>query len=172
MRIQRLECGRCGCSPGWLPPFLLPHKQLPLNRVEPPVEAYAKGDCGYLTQSAHFTVNPISEKTLFRWVATLSKMAPDFLNTVIHFLNEYRPNWSVEKDTRLADAAFPTAHTLEKNDDLNSLYQVFILRDYFHHIVEPRYYLCWLIFQTRPPQYRPTQLDNDALAIIRDNSPP
>ncbi|MBC8555592.1 MAG: hypothetical protein H8D23_38760 [Candidatus Brocadiales bacterium] len=143
-----------------------------MDRCEAAIEAYVRGDRGYLTQSAQFTVKPISEKTLFSWVAAICKNATDFLKIISHFLNEHRPDWTIEKDPRLSEASFPLAHTSKKNNELNNFYQVFILRDYFVPIVEPKYYLCWLIFQTRLSSLRPTQLDNEELVIIRDNSPP
>jgi hypothetical protein len=140
-----------------------------VDQLQGPIEAYVAGDSGYLTQSAQLVAPPVSEKTLFRWVAALAAKAQVFREIAVGFLHELRPDWNIEKDHRLTQAAFPSARTPSKNDALNCLYQVFILRDYFCQIVEPKYYLCWLIFQSR---LRPTQLGNEHLGIIRDNGPP
>ncbi|MBC8285902.1 MAG: hypothetical protein H8E42_00355 [Nitrospinae bacterium] len=172
MPIVRLQCADCGATPGWLPPFLLPHKQYPLETIEPAIEAYVTGVDGYVSCLSSLAEETISAKTLFAWVGVLSLQSKTFLNIVLQVLTQLKPNWNIEKDRRLSAGFIPSARNSEKQMGLNALRQIYILREYFTSIVAPEYFLCWLIFQTRAPMSRPTQLGNEPHGLIRDNGPP
>jgi len=170
--IARLHCDACGASPGWLPPFLLPRKHYPLETIEPAIEAYVTGADGYVTCLSQSGTLSISAKTLFNWVAALSRQAPTFLHIALQVLTQLKPNWNLEKDPRLSAVFIPPCQKQGKQAAMDALGQIYILREYFSSLVAPDYFLCWLIFQTRPPMSKPTQLGNEPLGLIRDNGPP
>jgi len=169
--IPRLHCESCGATPGWLPPFLLPHKHYSLETIEPAISAYITGTDGYVNCLSTLAVVEISDKTLFNWVAALSLQAKTFLLIAIRVLNQLKPHWNLEKDRRLS-ASFRPAARGEKQASLDALGQIYILREYFTSIVAPEYFLRWLIFQSRAPITKSTQLGNEPVGLIRDNGPP
>ncbi|MBI5452288.1 hypothetical protein HY945_02410 [Candidatus Gottesmanbacteria bacterium] len=116
---------------------------------------------------------PCCQETLWRWVNTFSAMAPELFKTARKILAELKPNFRFEKDKRLSAAAFPSAHSKIKNQNLNLLYQIFILREYFNSLVEPKYFLVWLIFVNRQNGSRKstsTRFTNDQKHLKRDNN--
>ncbi|MEA3507174.1 MAG: DUF6431 domain-containing protein [Elusimicrobiota bacterium] len=146
VRIQRLYCNDCGSSRGWLPPFLLPYKHYPVNEVLPVVKRYLLGTTGtFITWLNTCRVN-ISFSTFRRWLKTLSQMAGKLHNIARRKLAQHKPFWRFEKDSRLSSAAFPMAG----NPDMNELYQIFIMEDYFvFESVKRDNFFVWLIFQSR-----------------------
>lgn len=171
MHIARLKCADCGATPGWLPPFLLPHKQYPLEVTEPAIEAYITGNSGYATCLSLLATVSITVKTLFNWVEALSQKSPQYVQIACQLLGSLKPQWAVEKDSRLSTSFKPAAHG-SKQAAMDSLAQLYVLREYFASMIAPEYFLRWLIFQDRALIRRPTQLDNEPQGLIRDNGPP
>jgi len=61
-------------------------------------------------------------------------------------LASVKPNWEFEKDKRLFSASFPAANNL----NLNCLYKIFILQEYFvFELLNPEDFFVWLIFASR-----------------------
>lgn len=169
MEIQRFLCKDCGKHFSWLPPFLLPRKHYTITEIEPDMEEYLKGSTGYLKLEDL----ACSLGTLRRWIDTFASMAPELFKTARKNLVKLKSNFKFEKDKRLSAADFPSAHSKIKNHNLNFLYQVFILREYFSFLVKPEDFLVWLVFQTRLRQKKasPTRFGDDRNGIIRNNSP-
>jgi hypothetical protein len=111
-----------------------------------------------------------SVQTLKRWVAAFASMAKELHEIAQKTLAELKPNWKFEKDKRLFRTNFPSAHSETKNQNLNLLYQIFILREYFPSLVEPKDFLVWLIFVARLNP-TPTRFVDDANKRIRNNKP-
>lgn len=126
----------------------------------------------------------------------MAGMAQELHKTARAILAELKPNFKFEKDKRLFNAGFPAACTKLKNQGLNFLYQLYILREYFVCLVAPKDFLTWLIFAarlktgqaaslpvlaaagavlgTRPragPKAAPTRFGADQMGLIRNNSP-
>lgn len=102
---------------------------------------------------------------------SLSMMAKAIYRQAVMILAELKANWQFETDNRLSAAKFPLAVLSEKQAQLIYLYQIYILRDYFHFIIKPNYFLVWIIFVTRQA-CRPTQFYDDANKKKRNNGPP
>ncbi len=64
----------------------------------------------------------------------------------VNTLARWKPHWRFECDKRIHSAAFPLA----ENHNLNQLYRIFIMEDYFvFDSVERKDFFVWLIFQLR-----------------------
>lgn len=172
--IFRLKCNDCGACLGWLPPFLLPNKHYTIPEIEPGISAYALGSSGYTRTFWSLETLPCCQETLWRWINTFTGLAKE-LNTIARkTLAQLKPNFKFEKDKRLLAFAFPLARVKAKNHNLNLLYQLFILREYFASLVEPKDFLVWLVFQKRLAAGKkpvPTQFANDQNRLKRDNAP-
>jgi len=73
-------------------------------------------------------------------------MASKLYKIAVTHLAQWKPAWKFECDKRLHAAAFPLAG----NHNLNLLYQIFIMEDYFvFEPVERKDFFVWLIFQMR-----------------------
>jgi len=152
---------------GWLPPFLLPRKHYTITEIEPGIEAYVRGSAGYTKTFQVAEVLPCCQETLWRWVNTLAAMAGELQTIARTALAKFKSNFKFEKDKRLLTPDFPPAQSKLKGQNLNLLYQLFILREYFISLVEPKDFLVWLIFQKRLP----TRFANDRSPLKRDNLP-
>jgi len=145
-----MKCKRCGVTFGWLPPFLLPHKHYTVHDVQQGIEKYVKGSDGYdktllkLPDELVFSV-----ETLRNWVCCFAKQAKKLYQTARAILAELKPRSRFDKDKRLLNYSFPSAHPLAKRNGLIHLYQLFILREYFVFTVKPEEFLVWLIFMGR-----------------------
>ncbi|MBU0673000.1 MAG: hypothetical protein KJ732_08250 [Candidatus Margulisbacteria bacterium] len=121
----------------------------------PAIEAYALGDVGQIkTWQAQETAE-FSLETFRRWVASFRQLAPDLLKRVRQLLAKMKPDWKFEKDKRLFKATVA--------DVKAELYQIFVLRDYFEHLIAKEDYLPWLIF------LRSTRFGADGRGLKRDN---
>jgi len=121
----------------------------------PAIEAYALGDVGQIkTWQAQETAE-FSLETFRRWVASFRQLAPDLLKRVRQLLAKMKPDWKFEKDKRLFKATVA--------DVKAELYQIFVLRDYFEHLIAKEDYLPWLIF------LRSTRFGADGSGLKRDN---
>lgn len=160
----------CGACLGWLPPFLLPRKHYTIPEVEPGIEKYVTGHLGCLKTYCTLEDLACSFETLRRWIDTFASMATELFQTARKLLAELKPNWQPEKDKRLLSAKFPATHSMPKNQNLNLLFQIFILREYFVSLVEPKHFLVWLIFVGRAKP-SPTQFAAGRSRQIRNNSP-
>ena len=183
MPVQRFQCKDCERCFNWLPPFLLPRKHYTIPEIEPGIEAYVTGSDGYTKTFQAKEDLPCCQETLWRWVDTFAVMAKELHSIARTALAKFKSSFKFEKDKRLFAADFPSALSRLKNQNLNLLYQLFILREYFTSLVEPKDFLVWLIFQKRltageksaPTMYRngtwPTRFANDQNRLKRDNNP-
>lgn len=136
--IQRFLCKKCRRTFGFLPPFLLPHKHYTVSDLAPAIEAYALGGTGQVKTWQGQETTEFSMETFRRWTACFRKLAPVFLRRVRQLLAEMRPGWRFENDRRLFKTTVPEVKV--------ELYRLFILRDYFNHLLAMEDYLPWLIF--------------------------
>jgi len=159
---------------GWLPPFLLPHKHYTVPEIEPGIEAYVTGSTGYTKIFQNLESLPCCQETLWRWLDTFAAMAKELCGIARETLAKFKPNFRFEKDKRLFSANFPSARSQNKQPRLNLLYQLYVLREYFTSLVEPKDFLVWLIFISRlktGKKSSPTRFANDPNGLKRDNFP-
>lgn len=173
MPILRLKCHDCGACLGWLPPFLLPNKHYTIAEIEPGIKAYVTGSAGYTKIFQAACTLPCCQETLWRWIGAFAALAKE-LNTIARkTLAQLKPNFKFEKDQRLLVSTFPAARATAKNHNLNLLYQIFILQEYFASLVEQKDFLTWLVFQMRLVKWEKpasTQFANDQNQPIRENN--
>jgi len=172
--IQRFHCKDCESWFGWLPPFLLPRKHYTIPEIEPGIEAYVMGSRGLTKVFIALEALPCCLETLWRWIDTFAAMAKELHKIARETLAKLKPNFRFEKDKRLFSANFPLAQSKLKGQNLNLLYQLFILREYFASLIEPKDFLVWLVFQKRlagQVKSAPTRFANDQKRLKRDNQP-
>lgn len=137
------------------------------------MKAYVTGSAGYtkIFQAAYTL--PCCQETLWRWISAFATLAKE-LNTITRkTLAQLKPNFKFEKDQRLLASTFPAARATAKSHNLNLLYQIFILGEYFSSLVEPKDFLTWLVFQKRLVRgEKPvtTRFANDQNQPIRENN--
>ena len=115
---------------------------------------------------------PCCQESLWRWIDTFAAMARELHTTARAALAKFKSHFKFEKDKRLFNTNFLSAHSEVKQEGLVFLYQVFVLREYFASLVEPKDFLVWLIFQKRLVTGNgtwPTRFTNDQSQRIRDN---
>jgi len=126
-----------------------------LSDLAPAIEVYALGNVGQVKSWQEQATAEFSLETFRRWVGCLKGLAPNLLKMVRQLLAEIKPGWRYEKDARLFKPCLQSAKA--------ELYQFFVLRDYFDHLIAREDYLPWLIF------LRSTQFRADRRGLKRDN---
>lgn len=115
-------------------------------KVLPVVKRYLLGTTGTFIAWLNTCRVNISFSTFRRWLNTLSVKSGELNNIARRKLAQHKPFWRFEKDSRFHGAAFPMAG----NPDMNKLYQIFIMEDYFvFESVKREDFFVWLIFQFR-----------------------